>query len=120
MLRSSLLRLEVIFRIGKITTNKQWPSEVTSLLCLVQFIVTTGTSFRTIVSCIGTNFAPIKETGFLIDRNSIRIPVTHDVDLGSRLLRSFREKISFGDSISSIRFGMNAKDLTAKIIRVGG
>src|SRR5690606_16301749 len=87
-----------------VITHKERPSEKSGFPRLVYFVVAPWTPrSQAIVICIGPHFSPIEVSGFLVDGNPIRVTVTHYINLRLGFIRTFGEKIAFGDFITAIR-----------------
>ena len=83
--------------------NKQWPSKITSFSGLSHFIITHGSAFGDIIlSGIRPHITPVEVAIFRVNRNSIRISMTHGINLGACFFRSRGKQIPFRNVIRPI------------------
>src|SRR4029079_3328055 len=103
-----------------IVTDEIRPAVVAGGARLVDLVVSAGPASGGIDVSVRTDFAPVEKSSVPIDRDSIRIAVTHGVDLGARLRCSFWKEIPVGNRVGAVGLGMDADDLAAQIVGVAG
>src|SRR5579863_5291858 len=117
--RPALPRPIVIFDVRIIVADKERPAKESRFPGLVDLIISPRPArCETIVVCIRPDLTPVQVTGLLIDRNAIRVPVTHNINLRPRLCLTWREQVTRRDLIAAVRLDANANDLAPQIIAV--
>src|SRR6266550_2327043 len=96
------------------------PAVIAGAARLVDFVVTARPTSDGVFIRVGTDVAPVQESGMRVDREPIGIAMPHRVDLGPCLRRSFRKEISVGDGVGAVGLGMDADDLPAQVVGVAG
>src|SRR5439155_19911616 len=87
---------------------------------LVDLVIAAAAASNEVYIRVGTDVAPVEESGVRVHRDPIRIAVAHRVNLRSRLRCSWRKEISRGDGVRPVRLRVDADDLPAQIVRVSG
>src|SRR5260370_647227 len=70
--------------IGLVVPHEVGPAVVPGPARLIDLVVAARSPSDRVDVRVRTDFAPVDETGVLIDRNPIRVAMAHRVDLGGR------------------------------------
>src|SRR6266853_2530962 len=109
---SSIVRLVV--------RNEVRPAVIAGATRLIDFVVATRATSGGVYVRIGTDVAPVQEPGMRVDRDPIRIAMTHRIDLRTGLGCARRKEVSFRDCVSAIGLWMYADDLPTQVVGVRG